>query len=162
MRITVRNLGVIKEAEVELKPLSIFVGPNNAGKTWLAYTLASIFGPYGFSQYLNTCEEDEILRAYPPLGEVFEGILKEGSAVLDLVLFVSQFGEVYFNNVVHSVRQWMAEYMSIQPASFDKLSISMGLKETKPVLLEGITILANVLASKLYQNAARGPLALAM
>jgi predicted ATPase len=39
MKVTVRNLGVIKEAEVDLKPLTIFVGPNNAGKTWLAYTL---------------------------------------------------------------------------------------------------------------------------
>ena len=43
MKITVRNLGVIKEAEVDLKPLTIFIGPNNSGKTWLAYTLANIF-----------------------------------------------------------------------------------------------------------------------
>ncbi len=40
MKTTVRNLGVISEAEIELKPLTIFVGPNNTGKTWLAYTLA--------------------------------------------------------------------------------------------------------------------------
>jgi predicted ATPase len=42
MKVTVRNLGVIKEAEVDLKPLTIFVGPNNAGKTWLAYALTGV------------------------------------------------------------------------------------------------------------------------
>ena len=39
MKIKIRNLGPIRdEAVFELKPLTIFIGPNNSGKTWLAYT----------------------------------------------------------------------------------------------------------------------------
>ena len=44
MKIKVSNLGPLQgPAEFDLKPLTIFIGPNNAGKTWLAYTLAGIF-----------------------------------------------------------------------------------------------------------------------
>ena len=51
MKIEICNLGVIEQAEIDLKPLTIFVGPNNVGKTWAAYALSAILGPYGWRQY---------------------------------------------------------------------------------------------------------------
>ena len=42
MKVEIRNLGVIKKAEIDLKPLTVFIGRNGTGKTWTAYTLASI------------------------------------------------------------------------------------------------------------------------
>lgn len=53
MKVTVHNLGVIKEAEVDLKPLTIFVVPNNAGKTWLAYTISSVLIRHGLEGYIR-------------------------------------------------------------------------------------------------------------
>jgi polynucleotide 5'-kinase involved in rRNA processing len=47
MKITISNLGVVKKAEIDVKPLTILVGENNTGKTWLAYTLAGTLGQYG-------------------------------------------------------------------------------------------------------------------
>ena len=44
MKVTIQKLGMIRKAEIDLRPFTIFIGPNNAGKTWLAYTLAGIFG----------------------------------------------------------------------------------------------------------------------
>jgi predicted ATPase len=35
----VRNLGVIKSGAFEIKPLTLFCGPNNSGKTWAMYAL---------------------------------------------------------------------------------------------------------------------------
>ncbi len=43
LKISMSNLGPIKEAEIELRPLTIFIGPNNTGKTWAAYSVAAAF-----------------------------------------------------------------------------------------------------------------------
>jgi predicted ATPase len=88
MKITIRNLGVIKKAEIDLKPLTILVGPNNSGKTWLAYTLASIFGPYALSKYLKTFEEREIPSFYRSIDRVVEQITNKGSAVLRVLSYL--------------------------------------------------------------------------
>ena len=42
MKLHVKNFGPIREAEVELKPLTVFVGPSNTGKSYLAMLLYSI------------------------------------------------------------------------------------------------------------------------
>ena len=35
----VKNLGVIREGKFTQKPLTLFCGPNNSGKTWAMYSL---------------------------------------------------------------------------------------------------------------------------
>lgn len=46
MKLTVKNLGVVSHAEVDLsKDLLIFTGENNSGKTYLAYTVHAVFDP---------------------------------------------------------------------------------------------------------------------
>ena len=42
MKLHVKNFGPIREAEVELKPLTVFVGPSNTGKSYLAMLLYSL------------------------------------------------------------------------------------------------------------------------
>ncbi len=37
VRLKVTNLGKIKSADIEIKPLTVFVGENNTNKTWTAY-----------------------------------------------------------------------------------------------------------------------------
>jgi len=45
-KLRVQNLGRIKDAELSIRPLTVFVGPNNTNKTWTAYAL------YGLAQRL--------------------------------------------------------------------------------------------------------------
>ncbi len=48
-KLTVRNFGPIQQAEVELHPLSVFIGPSNTGKSYLAiliYALHRYFDDY--------------------------------------------------------------------------------------------------------------------
>jgi predicted ATPase len=40
MKINLRNLGVINNASIDLKPLTVFIGDNGTGKTWAAYQLS--------------------------------------------------------------------------------------------------------------------------
>jgi hypothetical protein len=39
MKLQVHNLGRINEAELDIRPLTVFVGKNNTNKTWVAYAL---------------------------------------------------------------------------------------------------------------------------
>ena len=52
VEISVRNFGPIAEADLDLRPLTVFVGPSNTGKTYLSvliYALHGVFG--GFSEF---------------------------------------------------------------------------------------------------------------
>lgn len=138
MKVSVYNLGIVKEAEIRLKPLTIFVGPNNAGKTWLAYTIAGIFGHHGFQKYWQAYIDDEAPGNYPPLDQAVEQVIKTGSAAIDLGQFTEEFGEIYFNNVAQYAQQWMSNFMNTQATSFENLRISIELAETKTVVLEHI------------------------
>src|SRR5580700_1648869 len=42
MTLTVRHLGRIEEAVLDIRPLTIFVGPNGTNKTWTAYSLFGV------------------------------------------------------------------------------------------------------------------------
>ena len=47
MLLTVKNLGVISKAEIDLsKDLILLTGENNTGKTYLAYVIYGVFLPY--------------------------------------------------------------------------------------------------------------------
>ena len=50
MKIRFSNLGTIRETEMDLRPLTVIVGPNNSSKTYLAY---SIYGLYREMQDLD-------------------------------------------------------------------------------------------------------------
>ncbi|HVB20633.1 MAG TPA: AAA family ATPase [Ktedonobacteraceae bacterium] len=141
MKITVHNLGVLKEAEVDLKPLTVFVGPNNAGKTWLAYTIASIFSSYGFSKYMEKylhAYEENAPGLYPLLENAIEQVSKSGTASIDVVQLVREYGELYFNNVAHVIQQWMPQFMGTQLASFEHLDISVNVGEAKTYLAQQV------------------------
>ena len=138
LKIEVSNLGVIKDAEVDLKPLTIFVGSNNAGKTWLAYTLSAILGPYGWRKYTNAYVADEIQDSYPTLETAIQLVLDEGNTKIDLVDFAEKHGEKYINNVAKLAKQWMREFMSTEQALFDNLDVNVYLTETKEMFLKWI------------------------
>ena len=76
--ISVRNFGPISEASIDLRPLTVFVGPSNTGKTYFSTLIYALHGIYaGFSRFpwmsytlwsflsairLDTADED-ILKA---------------------------------------------------------------------------------------------------
>lgn len=138
MKIAVRNLGVIKEAEIDLKPLTIFIGPNNAGKTWLAYVLSGILGQYGWGRYARAYIDEAIQEIYPSLNAATQQVLDEGNAKIDLVQFAEEHGEIYFNNVARLANRWMQEYMDTERVSFEHLEVNISLGETKRRFLKRI------------------------
>jgi len=140
MKVKIRNLGVIKEeANFELKPLTVFIGPNNAGKTWLAYSLAGILGPFGTGEYAQAYADKKVPNTYEPLDNAIERVLAVGNATIDLRRFADEYGETYFNDIARYARIWMRRFLSTQLAHFDDLDISLSLAETKTDLLNQVS-----------------------
>ncbi len=130
MKIKIRNLGVIKTATVDIKPLTVFVGPNNQGKTWLAYTLAGIFGSFGYKEYMDV-DTDAVLASYPLLHNSVEHFLKNGNTSVDLIQFAREYGKLYFTNVAQQSKVWLPQFMSTRRSSFENLDISIESLEEK-------------------------------
>ncbi|OBQ37175.1 MAG: hypothetical protein AN487_10935 [Anabaena sp. CRKS33] len=79
MKIEIANLGVIQKAEIDLKPLTVFIGGNGTGKTWTAYTLASILGEYGSERYWQAYLDKKTQQRYPIIDNAIEEFLQEGT-----------------------------------------------------------------------------------
>lgn len=43
MRVTFRNLGPIEKTKLDVRPMTVIIGPNNAGKTYLAYAVYGLW-----------------------------------------------------------------------------------------------------------------------
>ncbi len=73
MKATFKNIGPIKDAELELGDLTIIAGENNTGKTYLAYTL------YGFLKSLGELRYDlqRKLKGNDTLSEKVEEIARQ-------------------------------------------------------------------------------------
>ena len=136
MKISIRNLGAVREAEIDLKPLTVFVGPNSSGKTWTAYMLSGIFGPYGFRRYLRESNTDQILDEYPALKELIHQVNSRKSARINLVEFVDQYGVSHFNKVVAYAKEWMPKFLATDRCLFEDLTVSIDFAEEKGRLLE--------------------------
>jgi predicted ATP-dependent endonuclease of OLD family len=140
MKIVVRNLGIIKNAAtIDLKPLTIFIGPNSMGKTWLSYALAGILGPYGSNRFVRAYRADRSLHMYPPLKNAVEQVLAEGSATINLRNFAHEYAATYFNDVASLAREWMSDYLGTQRVRFDTLDFSLSLDEYEAQYLDRLT-----------------------
>ena len=54
LTISVKNFGPIAEGSVDLKPLTIFVGPSNTGKSYMATAVHAVVQAAGRGGYLPT------------------------------------------------------------------------------------------------------------
>ena len=83
LKLAVKNFGPIREGEVEFKPLTVFIGPNNSGKSYMAtllYALSrALTGKTGFpyiSRLISHGISDEEVKV---LAEWSVGVLTETS-----------------------------------------------------------------------------------
>ena len=89
--ISVKNFGPISEANIDLRPLTVFIGPSNTGKTYFStqiYALHSIFN--GFS-------ESGFLSPFGPTGfmELIAGNEPERGILLDPTMTAEEYQELF-------------------------------------------------------------------
>ena len=141
MKVAIKNLGAVREAEIELKPLTVFVGPNNTGKTWTAYTIAAILGYYGWFEYKKAYETGTISHAYPALDAAINQLLEEGNAKINLIQFFDENFNNYVNNVSKLSSQWMRKFMDAGHAAFDDMEVQMDLHDVQQDIMNGIRLI---------------------
>lgn len=138
MKITVDNLGALRHAEIDLKPLTILIGENNTGKTWLAYTIAGALGEYGWHRYVSAFAARKTSVRYKSLEEIIKQIADNGEGVLDIVRFADEYGEKYLNDMLAFSKTWMRRFLSTNHVKFDTLTIKTDFAEFKRSLLENL------------------------
>ena len=70
LELTVSNFGPIAEAKVELRPMSVFVGPSNTGKSYLAvltYALHQFLGSYSGSSIYRSNFDRMFISGLPAI-----------------------------------------------------------------------------------------------
>lgn len=77
MKITVKNLGAIRQAEFELGDMTIICGGNNTGKTYATYAL------FGFLTFWRDT------LTVPVAGEVIESLLRDGLVEIDIESYIA-------------------------------------------------------------------------
>ena len=82
MKVSVRNLGVLRQAEFELGDLTLICGDNNTGKTYATYAL------YGFLSRWRDLLSVEIPES------AIDALLKHGLTRVDIESYAKQASEI--------------------------------------------------------------------
>ena len=73
IRIAVKNFGPVAEGEIDLRPLTVFVGPSNTGKTWFAVLI------YALHRVLNGFPE------FPPILDYLLRLFEDSPNMLETI-----------------------------------------------------------------------------
>jgi len=96
MNIKFYNLGKIRETELDLRPLTVIIGPNNSNKTYIAYSVYALWEWLG-----NICSETEEFHSFPMGTSARLLLLSEHQkeyVPLDLGKFFQDSGHKLFEN----------------------------------------------------------------
>ena len=135
-----RNIGPVKDAELELGDLTIIAGRNNTGKTYIVYTL------YGFLKMWETWPHAErfLLRHkgseddFPNLQRVAEQLIRDGRASFSLnrEAINKQRAAVVRELTRDFSEQAMSDVFSSQNGTFEESSIEVLCNDDKSDILE--------------------------
>lgn len=122
MKITFKNLGNLRHAEVDLKPLTVIIGPNNSSKTYMAYSIyglaKKITGAHGtWSEYPPGVLDDDgsIEITNPSINDLTANLSLE---------FIDEIDR-YFQNTNSALFQQFSIELELEATEFLKNSASV-------------------------------------
>ncbi|CCI03184.1 conserved hypothetical protein [Microcystis aeruginosa PCC 9443] len=107
MKIKLWNLGSIKEAEVDLRPLTVIIGPNNSNKTYIAYSIYGLYQLVSLNFYGEILEKIEFTtqadhwslkidrRFYDVISEIVQKSASEFSGIKLQSFFQDSSGKIF-------------------------------------------------------------------
>ncbi len=119
--ISISNLGRVTNASIDLKPLTIFIGPNNTGKTWSAYAIYAIFHEDFIRKTVEKTLNKSILKNL--LDKCAKDLVKHNKAKIN---FSAIHEHLDINkNFGKDFKKYFSKFMKCDPKYFDKLKISL-------------------------------------
>ncbi len=97
MRFHFKNLGNIKEADIEIGDLTIISGKNNTGKTYLTYSIWGILGIDEYIDQLNSFEDYEKIFAHIDFENLAKKMLEDGNFEIDFAFLNTLFQKTIQN-----------------------------------------------------------------
>lgn len=128
LNIHIKRLGAVDEAEIKLKPLTVFVGENSTGKTYSAYLISYIFSTYSFDKYRELIKANKSEK-FPEIEEVLINLNKKGIALFDLKTFISKNSKKYFDIICHEiVEKNFTDFLASDTILFDDFNVDLDME----------------------------------
>ena len=124
MKVTFKNIGSIKDATFDLnKNLTIFIGPNNTGKTYASYCL------YGLSRYFLSLP-NEIVNS--SISKNFDELFSLGEMNIDLQeIFTPKIVKEIFKDCGEKFKDFLPQLFGIDKDNFTNSSIHLFFTDDK-------------------------------
>jgi predicted ATPase len=138
MKVKVKNLGVLKQAEFEVGDLTIICGHNNTGKTYATYALYGFLAFWNESYAQKLLAKEEIQRLFTD-GSVkinMEGIRKQANEIVSHACknYITNLSRVFAtSDKAFESAEFSVALDDGEVESFEECSQLMGTKE-KPLL----------------------------
>jgi predicted ATPase len=129
LKIQIQHLGAVKNANIKLKPLTVFVGENSTGKTYSAYLISYIFSKYAYSRYQDLLKSKKFSTKFKEIESVLKDLEEKGAAEFDLKKFISNNSKKYFDAICNEVVAKNFKYfLAADTDLFDDVRIKMDIK----------------------------------
>ncbi|MFH0967957.1 MAG: ATP-binding protein [Methanobacteriota archaeon] len=129
MKFNLSHCGAIDEACIVLRPLTVFVGQNNVGKTWTAFAISSIFNPAVWRQYSSAYVSGGLEEQYSQLNQTIDTLLQNGAAKFNLISFFSSEGKEFINNIARFSLHQLNEFLGSSRPDFTEADVKVDLTE---------------------------------
>ena len=131
MIINIKNFVPIDECDIEVKPLTVFVGKNSTGKTWTATLIASLFSQSMWRYYFTAYSKKELNERYDIIENAIEQLLDNGTAKINVDQFFENYGNEYLSNVASLLPPYLPKLLGSQKLSFKNLSVGIEVDSVK-------------------------------
>jgi predicted ATPase len=121
MMVEVKNFGPIKEGKVKLSPMTVFIGKNNSGKSYMAMLVYSLFFSHSGkkltipTELLKSSKEDDSPEAICAIADVVSDLLQRILTLVDLQWMQSIYSRKILDPEISEILDSILKLHSQQP-----------------------------------------------
>jgi Uncharacterized conserved protein len=103
LKVKVKNFGPVSKGEVIIKPLTIFIGPNNSGKSYISTLIHSIIKNFEESRFEFSSYDINIIDKYLSELQNIVGNIENGKVVEIPRTFIRKLSKEVYKKVYERI-----------------------------------------------------------